>query len=105
MLAMLILVLELMRPLPRPMVRVATTVADGSVWADWWRGDALVRTQRLRAPAPRERWLALDVDGDGQGDLVAIVADQAAPRVEVWLSRDGGFILAGDVDLPVLAAR
>ena len=70
---------------------VRTTVADGSVWADSWRGDAIATSQRLRAPTPGERWLATDVDGDGRTDLVAIVIERRAPRIEVWLAGPDGF--------------
>jgi hypothetical protein len=93
MLAMFLLILESMVT-TQPPLAVRTIVADGSVWADSWRGGALAATQRLREPAPHERWLAVDVDGDGQTDLVAIVLDATAPRIELWLARPDGFVRA-----------
>ena len=71
---------------------VRTTVADGSVWADSWRGNAIAASQRLRAPTPGERWLAADVDGDGRTDLVALVIERNAPRLEVWIAGPDGFV-------------
>ena len=90
MLAMFILILQSM--VPHAPLAIRTTVADGSVWADSWRGGTIAGSQRLRAPSPHERWLAADVDGDGRTDLVAIVLDPSAPRVEVWLNGPDGFV-------------
>lgn len=98
MLAMFILILESMvmtataSATATPPLAVRTIVADGSVWADSWCHGSLSGSQRLRAPAPHERWLTVDVDGDGQPDLVSIALDAGAPRVEVWLAGPDGFV-------------
>jgi hypothetical protein len=98
MLAMFILLLESMvmtatgTATTRPPLAVRTIVADGSIWADSWCHGSLSGSQRLRAPAPHERWLAVDVNGDGQTDLVSIALDAGASRVELWLAGPDGFV-------------
>jgi hypothetical protein len=72
---------------------IRTQVADGSVWADVWEthgGSSSVRsTVRLRDADPRLRFVPVDVDGDGQLDVVAFALDGV--RLQMWRGTPDGF--------------
>lgn len=96
--ALIVLLLQLLATVAQPLGAgggVRTSVADGSVWADVGRvagGVFTARmTQRLGDFDRRQRWIALDVDGDGRTDLVGIVLDGGQARVELWRASADGF--------------
>lgn len=93
-----------------PRVKLACVTGDGLVDIAWVHGsridvwpslgggrfdarESLPVTPPLGDAIDPDRVFLVDIDGDGRADLIQ-VEDR---RVRMWIQRDGGFVLAGEV--------